>query len=213
MPPKHIVEQGYNRIAARYRDWASGVRIEERAKYTALLLNHLPPSAEVLELGCGAGVPTTQLLAEKFRVTGVDISAAQIALAEQNIPGAKFIQADMTVLDFLPASFDGVAAFYSLGHVPRDEQPQLLQSISAWLKPGGLFVASFGANGDPGAVEDEWLGAPMFFSSWDSETSQQLVQTAGLTILSATAETADEDGQPVTFLWTVAQKGSTDFAD
>lgn len=71
---KEIVA-GYDRIAERYAAWATGVRIEERERYTHVILDALPAGAAVLELGCGSGVPTTQRLAARFTVTGVDISA------------------------------------------------------------------------------------------------------------------------------------------
>ena len=45
-----------------------------------------------------------------------------------------------------------------------------------------------------------------FFSSHDVETTQRLVTEAGLQIDSARGETADEEGQPVTFLWIMARK-------
>ena len=134
--PKQLVEQGYDRIAERHLAWGQETRSEERARYTALLLDGLPPGAEVLELGCGAGIPTTQALAERFRVTGVDISARQIELARQNAPQARLIRADITELDFPRGSFDGVAAFYSLIHVPCEEQAQLLPRVAQWLRPG-----------------------------------------------------------------------------
>jgi len=207
MHPKQIVEQGYNRIAEQYRAWASGVRVEERARYTAFLLEKLPPGAEVLELGSGAGLPTTRQLAEKFKVTGVDISARQIMLARRSVPAARFIRADMTQLEFPPASFDAVTAFYSISHVPRAEHSRLLGAIARWLRPGGLFAAALSAHDEEAGYEDDWLGAPMFWSGWDSATNQRLVTEAGLHILSAREETAEEDGQPVTFLWIVAQKG------
>jgi protein-L-isoaspartate O-methyltransferase len=144
LDPKQVVEEGYDRIAEQHLEWAQGTREEERARYTAVLLDALPAGAEVLDLGCGAGLPTTRALAQRFRVTGVDISARQIELARQHVPQARFIQADITQLDLPPASFDGVAAFYSIIHVPREEQPQLLQDIATWLRPGGLLVAVMG---------------------------------------------------------------------
>lgn len=42
----------------------------------------LPEGARVLELGCGSGNITTRRLAERFIVTGMDISARQIELAQ-----------------------------------------------------------------------------------------------------------------------------------
>jgi trans-aconitate methyltransferase len=95
MDPKQIVAQGYDAIAERQAEWASRTRADERERYTAVLLNALPPGAQVLELGCGVGVPTTQRLARRFAVTGVNISVQHIALARRNVPTATFVQADM----------------------------------------------------------------------------------------------------------------------
>jgi len=204
--PKCIVAAGYDRIAARLAAWATHTRTEERARYTALLLNTLPEGADVLELGCGDGGPTTRALADRFRLTGVDLSAEQIVRAREHVPRASFIQADMTALRLAPASFDAVAAFYSIIHVPREEQPALLGQIAGWLRPGGLLVASFGAHDNPEGYEEDWLGAPMYWSGYDAATNRRLVEEAGLLIERAQTETADEDGVPITFLWIVARK-------
>jgi 2-polyprenyl-3-methyl-5-hydroxy-6-metoxy-1,4-benzoquinol methylase len=48
----------------------------------------------------------------------------------------------MMALEFRPAMFDAVVAFYSLIHLPRVEQEILLQRISTWLRPGGWFLAN-----------------------------------------------------------------------
>jgi SAM-dependent methyltransferase len=204
--PKQIVADGYDRMGEQYSIWASHVRQEERAKYTSLLLAKLPAGAEVLELGCGVGLPTTRLLAERFTVTGVDISAGQVALARDNVPTATFVQADMTQLHCAPASFDAVAAFYSISHVPRDEQLGLLQNIGTWLRPGGLLIATMGAHAREAAYAEDWLGAPMYWSGFDGATNIRLIAEAGLHLLCAQEETAEEFGKPLTFLWVIAEK-------
>jgi ubiquinone/menaquinone biosynthesis C-methylase UbiE len=203
--PKDIVARGYDHIAERYAAWSQTVRVEERERYTQVLSDRLPSGADVLDLGCGAGL-TTGRLAERFVVTGVDISERQIQLARRNVPLATFVQADMTTLAFPPATFDAVAAFYSITHVPCEEHSALLRNIATWLRPGGLLVASLAAGPWTGSTVDDWLGTPMYFSHRDGETSMRLVREAGLEILSARDETANEDGDPVTFLWIVAQK-------
>lgn len=206
MDPKEIVAQGYDRIAKRYAEWSPGVRVEERERYTAMLLDSLPEGADILEIGCGSGVPTTQRLARRFQVTGVDLSAQQIKLARQHMPEATFIHADMTALNFPSASFDGVAAFYAITHVPREQHEGLLRSIARWLRPGGLFMASMGVGPMEGEVEEDWLGAPMYFSHFDGQTNRELVERAGLEIETANVEVADEDGTDVSFLWLLARK-------
>jgi SAM-dependent methyltransferase len=182
------------------------VRVEERARYTDWLLGHVPMGAPVLELGCGTGVPTTQALAARFAVTGIDISPRHVEMARTAVPSATFIQADMTTLDLPAGSFAAVVAFYSLTHVPREEHPGLLAAIARWLRPGGCFVAAMGARATEAGYEEDWLGAPMYWSHWDSATNRRLVRAAGLEIVSAQEETADEDGQPTTFLWVIARK-------
>jgi SAM-dependent methyltransferase len=204
--PKKIVADGYDQVAQRYLTWSALDPSPERMRYLAQLIELLPGGAEVLELGCGAGVPITRALAERGRVTGVDISAEQIALAERLVPDATFIQADMTELDFPAESFDAVVGFYTLIHIPRDEHATLLRRIAGWLRPGGLFFATMGASDSPDGVEPDWLGAPMFFSHYDAEQNQDLVRRAGLEILSAEVSEEDEDGEMVAFLWIAARK-------
>jgi SAM-dependent methyltransferase len=203
--PKAIVTRGYDAIAERYLAWSATVRVAERERYTRLLLDLLPSGAALLELGCGAGIPTTQRLATRFAVTGIDLSPRQIVLARENVPNATLITGDMTALAFPPASFDAVCAFYAITHVPREEHADLLAKISSWLRPGGLFVASFSNGGTTGEIEENWHGAPMYFSGYDAETNRQFVRDAGLVIEQSRAETDGEFGRPATFLWIVAR--------
>lgn len=201
------VAAGYDRIAERYARWLSDEVVDDvRPRYTQLLLDALPAGAAVLDLGCGGGGPTTRQLAERFALTGVDLSARQVELSRQNVPNATFRQADMTTLSFEPSSFDAVASFYALGHLPYGELPGLLARVGAWLRPGGLLVASMGARENPGEVEPDWLGAPMYFSGYGPAENKRFVEAAGLEIESARPETILENGRPTRFYWVVARK-------
>jgi SAM-dependent methyltransferase len=114
MDPRRIVAEGYDRVADRYAQWAYHEVVDEaRPRYVALVLDSLPEGASVLELGCGGGGPSTRQLAARFSLTGVDISARQVELARQSAPGATFIHADMSRVEFPSSSFDGVVAFYA----------------------------------------------------------------------------------------------------
>ena len=101
-----------------------------------------------------------------------------------------------------PSSIDAVTAFFSIIHVPRHEQPDLLRSIAAWLRPNSLLFATMTARGKETDFDECWLGAPMFWSGYDSDTNKRNVQEAGLDIASA-EETQDQDGH---FLWLTARK-------
>ena len=202
--PREVVARGYDEVAERYLPWSPLRPSAARLTYLARTLELIQAGARVLELGCGAGVPLTAALADGRDVTGVDISARQIELARRNVPAATFLQADMTALAFPPASFDAVVAFYSLTHVPRDDVPPLLGRIREWLSPGGALVATMGVEDDPGTVEDDWLGAPMYFSHFSARRNRRLVDEAGFVIDSAEVLIEPEDRYDARFLWVVA---------
>src|SRR5436305_4131506 len=138
--PKEIVARGYDAIALRYAEWAGRVE-SPTLEWLRDLDARLPDGADVLELGCGRGVPGTRELARRHRVTGVDISAVQIELARHHVPEASFVHADAFDLDVAPGSLDAVVALFLFGHIPVHEQRELLHRIAAWLKNGGLLLA------------------------------------------------------------------------
>lgn len=200
---KRVVEDGYDAIAQRYLDWSSRIADDPRLRYLAEFDGRLPDGAEVLELGCGAGVPCSRELAERHALLGVDLSREQVELARANVPQARFEKADMTALDFPDATFDGVVAFYSILHVPRAEQPALFAEVARWLKPGGLFLASLGT-GTPDVTE-QWLGVQMFFASNTPAENRALV-AQHLEIVVDDLVTMHEPA-PATFQWLLARKG------
>jgi SAM-dependent methyltransferase len=203
--PQAIVAAGYDQIADRYLAW-SGLRPSAaRQRALAMADAAIPLGADVLELGCGAGRPMTAALAVGRNVTGVDISSAQLALARVNVPDATFLQADLTTLDVPPGTFDAVVAFYVLTHVPREAHADLLARIRGWLRPGGVFLASFGVEDDPGSIEAEWLGVDMYFSHFSARVNRRLVAASGLEIERAEVIAEPGDRFGARFLWILAR--------
>jgi cyclopropane fatty-acyl-phospholipid synthase-like methyltransferase len=85
--PTDLVAAGYDRVSEAYTEqalWGS----EARRRYTQIVLDRMPEGSDVLDLGCGAGVPTTALLAERFSVTGLELSGVQIAHVREAVPEA-----------------------------------------------------------------------------------------------------------------------------
>jgi len=200
--PKLVVAHGYDVIAGTYlaRHGQSVVR----DRWLREMMARLPDAARVLDLGCGAGVPVAHRLTERgFDVVGVDGSVEQIKLARRNVPDAEFIHADMTAVAFPPRSFDAVAAFYSITHVPREEHATLFRHIAVWLKPEGLFIASLGSEGCADWA-GEWLGTEMFFSHYDASANERLICEAGFNI--EHAELVDQDDDDARFLWVIARR-------
>lgn len=202
--PAEIVRAGYDEIADRFVAWRDEIAGDPREWWSQQLQSRLPDGARVLELGCGAGVPDTRRLVQRFRVTGVDISTEQIRRARANVPEADFVVADFTALDIDPVSYDAVVAFYSFNHVPRSLLPKLFADIRACLTPGGLFLTALGT-GDTEGWTGEWLGTTMFFSSFPPDTNSRLLDEAGFErLLDEVVAFREPDGD-ASFQWVLAQ--------
>jgi SAM-dependent methyltransferase len=190
--PKDIVRDGYDRISREYRDDAGRGpdqdrvgRPEGRPDYEAWLAELMPLLEDgdaVLDLGCGCGVPATAILAERYSVTGVDLSPVQIARARWLVPAANFECADMSSVDFPPQSFAAIVSFFAIIHVPVEEQPAILQKIHRWLRPGGYFLGTVGSGAWTGR-ESDWHGAPMYWSHADRATYVAWLEQLGFDIL------------------------------
>ena len=203
--PKEIVARGYDAIALRYAEWAGQVQ-SPALEWLRDLDARLPDSADVLELGCGRGVPGTRELARRHRVTGVDISAVQIELARHHVPEASFVHADATELEVATGSLDAVVALSFFGHVPASEQRDLIGRIAGWLDDGGLLLSTFGAGEAGEDVDEDWLGAPMFFASLGGDAYLPLLREYGLAPLRDEVVVQHEPGHgDVAFHWVLAE--------
>jgi ubiquinone/menaquinone biosynthesis C-methylase UbiE len=180
---KRIVREGYDAVAEAYL--AARQISAQEAALLADFTRRLPPGARVLDAGCGAGVQAGTLLEAGCLVTGVDFSAAQLALARERAPGARFMQADMTTLALPDATFDGVCCLYALIHVPRAEHAATLANFRRMLRRGGYLLLSVGASDLEDDVEPNWLdaGAAMYWSHFPRAQSLAMLAATGFEIV------------------------------
>jgi len=101
----------------------------------------LAPGAAILELGCGAGADTAEMMARGFDVSPTDGAPEMAEVASRRLgrPVGTLLFHDLDAVD----AYDGVWANACLLHVPRPELAQVLSLIWRALKPGGAFYASF----------------------------------------------------------------------
>lgn len=100
---------------------------------------------QVLDLACGQGIVARMLAQQGAQVTGVDRSAALLALAhryERHEPhGIRYLHDDAQALSALAtANFDGVVCNLALMDIP--DVAATVQAVRRVLKTGGLFVFS-----------------------------------------------------------------------
>jgi cyclopropane fatty-acyl-phospholipid synthase-like methyltransferase len=190
-----LVQRTYDEIAAEF----NRTRILESPDELAPLLEALTPGSTVLDLGCGSGVPIAKALAGSYNVIGVDLSAEQLTNAAVQVPGAHFLQADMSRCHFQPASFDAVVSFYAIFHLPLSEHTPLIARIGEWLIPGGYFLVTLSPNRQEGYTEDDFFGAEMFWSNLSLPEYRDVLASSGFEILRETTVShgySDENAKP-----------------
>ena len=181
MNHKDLVKAGYDRIADKYL--AKRTRNSEDIRLLDDLIGRLTEKANVLDAGCGAGIPVAQILSKRFIVTGVDFSEAQIELARENVPHARFLCQDMTRLDFPDGTFDAICSFYAIIHVPREEHRLLFLNFRRMLRPGGHALLCLGAENLVDDIEEDFFGERMYWSHFDRETNLKMLKDVGFLIV------------------------------
>jgi len=106
------------------------------------LLAQLGPDPRWIDIACGQGWHFSQFHG-RARMTGLDLSQAQLAHARAATPDADFICGDMAETQFAPASFDLLTNFWG-GYcylADREAIAALWRRVLGWIAPGGaLYV-------------------------------------------------------------------------
>jgi SAM-dependent methyltransferase len=147
--------QFYRQNAEAYAKREITSRHQRLAKFLALL----PKDAAILELGCGAGADSAEILARGYDVTPTDGSPEMAEVASRRL-GRPVGTLLFHELDSVEA-YDGIWANACLLHVPRDQLANVLALIHRALKPGGAFYASYKkGDGDGRDTLDRYYNYP-----------------------------------------------------
>jgi demethylmenaquinone methyltransferase/2-methoxy-6-polyprenyl-1,4-benzoquinol methylase len=125
----------YRARAAEYERTAYG----DVAALLPQVVEAVPPGADVLELACGTGLWTEQLVARAATVTAVDAAPEMIELARVRAPQATFVVADL--FDWTPPRrYDAVFFSAWLSHVPAERFGAFWALVGRCLRDGGAAV-------------------------------------------------------------------------
>lgn len=188
----------YDDNAASYADYSQ--RDEPHPRLTAWL-DGLPDGARVLDLGCGIGWATAQMLRRGFAARAMDGSRG-LADEAKSRHGV-----DVEVINFgeltEKASFDAVWAFFSLLHASRDRMPDHLRRIYDAMTPGGQLY--LGLKQGEGAVRDQQGRLYTYYT--EAEIRRRL-EHGGFTVISVEqGEGTNFDGTPTANLYVEATRG------
>jgi SAM-dependent methyltransferase len=113
-------------------------RFDLRFARTMWVYDNVRRGADVLDLGCGAGM--LALLKRKgVRLTGVDLSRECVAASLRNGYDTT-LAAELNRLPFADASFDYVVSLDVIGHISLEQKDAVLAEIKRVLRPSGVTM-------------------------------------------------------------------------
>lgn len=157
------------------RRWQLMIERGEDIDGEARLIDALAPrNARILDAGCGQGRVGGYLAARGHEVTGTDLDPTLIAHARTLYPDATWLIGDLSTDDIPATDFDlAVSAGNVMGFLAEDGRLPALRNITRTLKPGGRFIAGFGAGRGWGfdnfmaTATQAGLEPENVFESWD----------------------------------------------
>lgn len=161
-----VIKASYDAVAEAYGEQFSNELT--RKPFDRMLLDSFgtacPRPGQVLDVGCGPGHIARYLTERGVNAAGIDLSPAMVELARRLNPQLEFTTGDMRTLRRATSSVSGIAAFYSIIHIPRAEVPLVLDEFRRVLVSNGrLLVAVHGGTGV--LQRDEFLGQPVPFEA------------------------------------------------
>jgi SAM-dependent methyltransferase len=140
----------------------------------------------ICDMGCGPGQIARYLHRKGVKTLGVDLSPNMVAEAQRLNPDIHFHEGDMLSLPDEENSWGGIAAFYCIIHIPREQIADALREMKRVLRPGGLLLVTFHIGTEIKHL-DQWWEKPVnldfaFYlpgemEGWLKEAGFELVET------------------------------------
>ena len=165
----------YNKIA---HQWAAARSKSFVSRLVVDFADKVSPKGKILDIGCGPGFPLTKYLCDRgFTVTGIDFSGQMIEIARSlSIESAAFIECDFHDFES-PQKFDGVLAWDSLFHFPKESQESIYPKMGRLLKTGGYLLFTHGHKN--GEHVDTMMGESFYYSSLAKTKVEELLTVNG----------------------------------
>lgn len=140
------LQQSYDCVAEEYASEFCDELLHKPfdAKMLEWLAEKVAGAGLVCDMGCGPGQVARYLHDLGVDSCGIDLSPEMVGQAKRLHPGIPFQQGDMLNLAGIPdEAYAGIAAFYSILHLPRPMVVAALLELKRVLRPGGTLLITF----------------------------------------------------------------------
>ena len=167
MDYKGVTRETYNQVAEQYEINTKDY-LNRRLQDDVNLFLNLLPGKRILDAGCGPGRDSWYFKSRGFSPVGIDFSKAMVELCREK--GLEAHLMDLENISFDPDSFDGVWAYASLLHLPKDNLNPVLTTIHSLLKHQGAFYIGMKEGTFEGFVENpKYPGQNRYFAHYTAE--------------------------------------------
>ena len=138
----------------------------------------------ICDMGCGPGQIARYLHRQGVDTLGVDISPQMTTEAQRLNPEIPFHQGNMLALPDTDNSWGGIAAFYCIIHIPRNQVLIALREMKRVLKPGGVLLITFHIGQEIKHL-DEWWEKPvnLDFAFYEPDEMESWLKDAGFELV------------------------------
>ncbi len=162
---KNIIQNtqmSYDQVAAEYAEKFKDEMDDKPFDRDCLdrLAHEVGELGPICDMGSGPGQIARYLHRQGVDTLGVDLSARMVAEAQRLNPEVPFHQGDMLSLPDADNSWGGIAAFYCIIHIPREQIVDALREMKRVLKPNGVLLITFHIGQEIKHL-DEWWEKPV----------------------------------------------------
>ncbi|EHQ88421.1 class I SAM-dependent methyltransferase [Desulfosporosinus youngiae] len=172
-------------------------------------INLLEPGMNVLDLGCGPGNVSRQLMlsGKRYVIQGIDLSEEMVKLARKNVPAGDFSCRDIREISYRDESFDVIFLSFCIVHLNETEMLDLLQKVSNYLREKGKLYLSFMEGKNDGFEKTSFSEEEIYYYYHSAQRVEKILNDNHLAIIEITKQAYQEsDGSVTTDVFIFAEK-------
>src|SRR5215208_4948202 len=134
---RHAVEL-FSPLGPTYDRYATLLSFGQDPRWRRFLVSRVE-GKRVLDVACGTGAVTEELVRRGHEVVGLDQNEGMLAVARRRVPAARFVAGEAERLPFADAEFDALTFTYLLRYV--DDPLATLRELARVVRPGGRLAS------------------------------------------------------------------------
>lgn len=180
---RESVKRDYDAIADAYAE-EFGKEYED-FDVISKFMSQLKPNSKILDLGGGTGKLTDLFIKNGYNAICYDFSTEMMRKSKEYFGELPYILDDMLNITkhFKQGSIDGIIAFYSLFHIPREDIVDLFMEINKTLNKNGILCFSVQLGDGEEFVDEPYLSDKgknvLYMNFFDTKFIDEILEKSG----------------------------------